>query len=52
MFIAVALHEGICHGEIGTEGIQQEEWLLVRILLRQNQAREVPIMRKCQISGI
>jgi hypothetical protein len=52
MSMAVALYEGICHGEIGSEGIQQEAWLLVRILLRRNQAREVPIVRKCQISGI
>jgi hypothetical protein len=43
MFMAVALYEGICHGEIGLEGNQQGEWLLVRILLRRNQAREVPI---------
>jgi hypothetical protein len=52
MFMAVALYEGICHGKIGSEGIQQGEWLLVRILLRRSQAREVPMVRKCQISGI
>jgi hypothetical protein len=31
MFMAVALYEGIYHGEIGSEGIQHEDWLLVRI---------------------
>jgi hypothetical protein len=52
MFMAVALYESIWHGEIGSEGIQQGEWLLMRILLRWDQAREVPTVRKCQIGGI
>jgi hypothetical protein len=52
MFMAMALYEDTCHGEIGSECIQQGEWLLVRILLGRNQAREVPNVRKCQISGI
>jgi hypothetical protein len=52
MFMAVVLYEGIWHGKIGSEGIQQEECLLGRILLRRNQACEGPVERECQIRGV
>jgi hypothetical protein len=33
MHMEMSLYEGICHGKIGSEGMQQEESPLVRILL-------------------
>jgi hypothetical protein len=36
----MSFYEGLRDGEIGSEGMQREECLLVRIVLRGNQTRE------------
>jgi hypothetical protein len=52
MLMVMSFYEGVRHGKIGSEGMQQEECPLVRILLRGNQAREDSNERESQTGGI